>query len=98
MVTPIGVVLRDAHHKVHIGQGVVGGVVVAADGVGKDDVGVHVTPSSSSAAFTVTVWAVSHVVVEKVSTLLVSVSPDRVRSVPECPLTVTVTSPAAAGW
>ena len=52
--------------------------------------------SSSAAAVTFTVWAVPQFPVVKVSTLLVRVSPDRVRSVPECPLTVTVTSPA--GW
>ena len=57
-----------------------------------------VTPSSSSAAFTVTVWDVSHVEVVKVSTLLVSAALDRVRSVLAWPLTVTFTSPAGWDW
>ena len=52
--------------------------------------------SSSSAALTVTVWAVFQLVVVNVRALLVRAVPDSDTSVPACPLTVTVTS--ALGW
>ena len=53
------------------------------------------TPSSSWAAFTVTVCAVLQFAVVKVSfPSLLRLVPDRVRSVPAWPLIVTVTSPA----
>ena len=56
-----------------------------------------VTASSSSAAFTVTVCAVPQFSVVKVSSSsLLSVVPERVRSVLAWPLIVMVTSPA--GW
>ena len=47
--------------------------------------------SVSCPAFTVTVWAVFHVVVVKVR-VLVALRPVSVRSVPAWPVTVTVTS------
>ena len=52
--------------------------------------------SGSWAPATVTVWAVSQLVEVKVSALLVSVAPLSVRSVPACPLMVTVT--VTVGW
>ena len=56
-----------------------------------------VTPSSSSAAFTVTVWAVPQLAVVKVSSSSpLSPALAMLRSVPAWPLIVTVTSPA--GW